>query len=188
MYCPCFTRNRISAQRIFVIDGKTKDSLFLWNEGWQNLSLAWWTRLKKRTLHIRRVYWNTIQIIPFDVVNHIIAEQFKYKTNFKWITFLSNYLIKSQKYNSKPIALTHFFIFMCIHWSISHGSSESSRSSWRPHLTLSISILSCQPEIQHVNVPHGGGSSTNSKIGRLDIPVKKPNFVNCFNAFEYLVA
>ena len=53
---------------------------------------------------------------------------------------------------------------MSIDGGVSDGASEAGRGPGRPHLPVGIRVLAGQAEVQHVDLPHSLGSSTNWNI------------------------
>ena len=103
------------------------------------------------------------------------------------ISFLWKIRRKTRRHFNSVI-ITHLLILVSINGSISDSASEARSPPRRSDLSSRVGVLSGQPEVQHVNVPHGLRRASNSKIGRLNVSVKEAHVVNGLCKITYIAA
>ena len=82
--------------------------------------------------------------------------------------------------------LTHFPVLVSVEGGVSDGAPEPGCSPGWPHLALGVGVLPGQPEVEHVDVAHGGGGAAHGEVGGLDVPVEEANVVDGLDASEDL--
>ena len=75
---------------------------------------------------------------------------------------------------------------MCVHGGIADSAPESGLWPGSPHLALSIRIFARQTKVKHVDLASGAGQAAHRKVGRLHVPMKKPDRMYVLYADEDL--